>query len=462
MGASSLEPPAEEAYTRIPEPPHGWERLRWLGPGVLWMVAAMGSGELLFTPRIAAQYGYHLLWAFLVAVALKWCINREVGRFAVCTGASVLDGFKTVPGPRNWAVWAIVLPQTGVAASAIAGFASSAATALILLFPGPLGLWTLVPLSLSTALVLWGRYSEVERVTKMFAVGLGLASLTAAISVFHSPGAFLAGLVPQLPTDVRYAEVLPWLGYALSGAVGLIWYSYWITEKRYGAAVEGPTTTPRNPGGFSEDARQRLRGWVRLMTWDTTVAVIGAVLITVAFLVLGAELLQPEALLPDEHAIARTLGRLLEPTWGPFGFWLMVGGVFVGFWGTLLSNQDGFARMFANGTRILLAPMGLQRHWLEELFLRRFFVLTWMALLPTLLFMLVGNPVALLKLSGSIEACHLPVVTLLVLYLNVRRLPQDLRPSRWTIVAMLLAALFFVAFAIFYLLQQVTGHDILA
>lgn len=72
---------------KIPESPQGWKRFVWLGPGFLWMVSAAGSGELLFTARVAAQYGYTLLWALLAAVALKWFINREVGRFAVCTGA---------------------------------------------------------------------------------------------------------------------------------------------------------------------------------------------------------------------------------------------------------------------------------------------------------------------------------------------------------------------------------------
>ena len=74
--------------------------MRWLGPGFLWMVSAAGSGELLFTPRIGAQYGYALLWALLAAVALKWFINREIGRYAVTTGAPVLEGFATLPGPR--------------------------------------------------------------------------------------------------------------------------------------------------------------------------------------------------------------------------------------------------------------------------------------------------------------------------------------------------------------------------
>lgn len=97
------------------------ERLKWLGPSFVWMLSAAGSGELLFTPRIAALYGYSLLWALLAAVILKWFINGEVGRFTVCTGATILQGFKQLPGPKNWTIWLILLPQAVVAISTVAG-----------------------------------------------------------------------------------------------------------------------------------------------------------------------------------------------------------------------------------------------------------------------------------------------------------------------------------------------------
>ncbi len=121
---------------QVPQPPKGGERLKWLGPSFLWMLSAAGSGELLFTPRITAFYGYSLLWALLAAVILKWFINGEVGRFSVCTGATILEGFKQLPGPKNWAVWIILLPQVVVAISTVAGLAGAAATALILMTGG--------------------------------------------------------------------------------------------------------------------------------------------------------------------------------------------------------------------------------------------------------------------------------------------------------------------------------------
>jgi len=81
----------ENTSQQIPQPPEGWERFKWLGPSFLWMLSAAGSGELLFTPRIAALYGYSLLWALLATVILKWFINNEVGGFSICTGATILE-----------------------------------------------------------------------------------------------------------------------------------------------------------------------------------------------------------------------------------------------------------------------------------------------------------------------------------------------------------------------------------
>ncbi len=63
----------------LPSAPQGWQRLKWLGPSFLWMLSAAGSGELLFTPRIAALYGYSLLWALLAAVAFTffWTVPAQ-------------------------------------------------------------------------------------------------------------------------------------------------------------------------------------------------------------------------------------------------------------------------------------------------------------------------------------------------------------------------------------------------
>jgi Mn2+/Fe2+ NRAMP family transporter len=262
------------------------------------MLSAAGSGELLFTPRVGALYGYTLLWAMLGAVAFKWIINREIGRFTVCSGTVLLEGFRQVPGPRHWALWAILVPQLVVAVATIAGLAGSAATALALVLPGPLWLWALGGILASTAVVLWGKYQAVERIAIAIAIALTGSAVIAAASVSPDLGALARGLVPQAAPGMRLADVLPWLGFLLSGAAGMIWYSYWLHAKGYALTgrVDG---RPADFERLSDTDTQRLKGWLRQMTLDNTMAVAGTLVVTIAFLILGAELLRPLGIVSD-------------------------------------------------------------------------------------------------------------------------------------------------------------------
>lgn len=429
----------------IPPAPKGKDKLKWLGPGFLWMVSAAGSGELLFSPRVGSLYGYTLIWAMIAAVLFKWFINREIGRYTVCTGETVIDGFGKI---SPWFLYIILVPQLFVAVATIAGLAGSSATALVLVFPGDIRIWTIASILVSTALVTWGRFSIIEMVAMIIAVLLSLSAITAAILVFPDGVALLEGLVPQTPPDLNYEEILPWLGFMLSGAAGMIWYSYWIQKKGYGAA--GLNMGRKD---LSTTDTKNLKGWIRQMTLDNNLAVIGTLIITLSFLILGTELLKPQGLVPEEQKVAETLGKILGQLWGPVGFWFMVTGVFIGFWDTVLSDQDGFGRMFSGGVRSLVGTKANSHKWLTEKFLKKFFVIIVCTVLPIGLYLLAGEPVGLLQIAGVIEAAHIPVLVVLVLIINHRSLPKELRPSLFTAIMTALSGLFFAAFTIVYVLS---------
>lgn len=113
--------------------------------------------------------------------------------------------------------------------------------------------------------------------------------------------------------------------------------------------------------------------------------------------------------------------------------------------------------MFANGTRILLRRFRWsprrEGRWLSYETLHRACVIVLVTVIPIGLFLAVGEPVALLKVAGAIEAAHIPVVTGLILYLNHRWLPEDLRPSAPATIVTAGAGLFFAGFALFYALR---------
>jgi Mn2+/Fe2+ NRAMP family transporter len=442
----------EQNTADIPESPSGWENLKWLGPSFLWMLSAAGSGELLFTPRIAALYGYTLLWALLAAVILKWFINGEVGRFSVCTGATILQGFNQLPGPKNWAVWLILLPQVVVAIATVAGLSGAAATALILVTGGTVQLWTVIIIIVTAAIVLLGQYNVVEKISSYVGIARTVAVVSAAIFVFPNVRKLAGGIVPQIPKNVQYQEILPWLGFMLAGAAGLMWYSYWVEARGYGAAsVKGQESI--DPKQLNREERKKLRGWINLMTISNTLAVVGALLAALSFLILGGELLRPQGLVPKENQVAETLGSLLGDLWGPFGFWFMVAIVFITFCSTVLSVEDGFGRMFADGTQIILQGFGVQGRWTNKKFLQKFFIVVLLVVLPITTYLFFGEPVALLQTAGGIEAAHIPIVTGLTLYLNHRMLPKELRPSKIIFGGTAIAGIFFGVFAVIYLLQ---------
>jgi Mn2+/Fe2+ NRAMP family transporter len=439
----------------IANAPTGWKRFLWLGPSFLWMLSAAGSGEVLFTPRIAALYGYTLLWALLAAVMLKWFINREVGRYTVCTGRTFINGCHDLPGPTNWAIWLILIPQVAVAVATIAGMAGAAADAVHVLTGGSKKMITLLIIVITGFIVLLGRYKLVEMLASVWGIVLSLTVITAAITIFPDGRKMIEGLMPTLPDSVKYEEVLPWLGFMLAGAAGLMWFSNWVQARGYGAATneDEDEFDIRNA---SDRDKKRLRGWLRQMSISNTLAVIGALLIAIAFLILGAELLQPKGLVPEEDKMSEVLGRLLGELWGPIGFWFMIGAVFISFWTTALTNQDGWGRMFSSGTKILLRQFNVTGKWTRVDTLRKIYIVVLLIVLPCGLYLLMGKPVSLLMVAGGIEAGHIPVVACLVLYLNKTKLPQELAPSPFSFWATAIAGLFFVLFAVFYVLQ-ITG-----
>jgi len=98
----------------VREPPHTVEGiLKELGPGLIVAGAVVGSGELIATTATGAEAGFYLMWLIIIGCLIKVFVQVEMGRFAICTGQTSLEGMSKVPGPRigraNWVLWFWVL-----------------------------------------------------------------------------------------------------------------------------------------------------------------------------------------------------------------------------------------------------------------------------------------------------------------------------------------------------------------
>ncbi|MFQ4146633.1 Nramp family divalent metal transporter [Chlorogloeopsis sp. ULAP02] len=356
-----------QVRSHSPKPPKGWNRLKWYGPGLIWMISSVGSGSVLFTPRVGSRYEYGLLWMALIVIFFMWVMIREVGWYTVVTGKTILEGYRELPGPNNWAIWLIFLPQLVAAIVTVAGIAALTGSALMIAFPGNQALYATITIIFSLILVISGRYKVVELATSIMAGVLVAVAIITAARVFPPVEQFGGGLIPGFPQDLDLEFILPWVGFILAGAAGIMWFSYWVAAREYGGPLEEDNHDhePGNNGHFhreylDEDYQKRLNSrlkkWIQIMSTTAAIGVIGGGLVIVAFMILGAELLAPEGIIPEGIQVAEDLTRLLSEVWGVFGYWLLIIGVMIALAGTILSNQDGWGRMFADATQILMEP----------------------------------------------------------------------------------------------------------
>src|SRR5687768_8556405 len=135
-GGAALEsrsglPPWTPADMPVPPSPRGLQWLGVVGPGVIVLGAAIGSGEFLLGPAVFVRYGLSLLWVTAVAVVLQTVFNMEVMRYTVATGEPAFTGFmRTRPSSTFWAWFYSILYFLQVGWPA---FAANAAGAIFFL-----------------------------------------------------------------------------------------------------------------------------------------------------------------------------------------------------------------------------------------------------------------------------------------------------------------------------------------
>lgn len=464
---------------RVPAPPEGKDRWRWYGPGLLWMLSAVGTGSILFTPRVGSVYGYDLFWLLIVVVFFMWVMIREMSRFTIVTGKTMLEGMHTLGGPKNWAVWVIFVPQLFAAAVGIAGLAAIVGSALAVSLPGSNTVYAEATVLLCVLLTTTGQYMRIERISRYMAIVLMIMAVVSAIAVFPALQKIAGGLTFRWPDQPDLYVISPWIGTILAGSMGIVWFSYWTATRGYGGGLEGRERDDEQaasgkgeaPPPASEQVRvERTKSWVSAMSGAATLGVVGGFIIITAFLILGTELLQPAGVVPKGADVALDLTRLFSEVWGEAGRYIILVAIVIALGGSVLANQDGWGRSFADMALILTRDQRQNRQgWAYSTLkwigaktgrapfarrnLKRLFIVTVTGIIPAIIILVFKDPVKVMSTSGIIAATHTPFIVLTALLVNLLRLPPALKPHPFYIGTMMLSGLFYLVFAVVYLLN---------
>ena len=107
-------------YTDLPEP---LPMKKVIGPSVLLLAGAIGSGEYLLWPYITSQVGLVLVWLVIAGVGTQYFLNMEIERYTLATGETAVTGFT-----RLWKPWGLLFIVMAVGAWMWPGWATGGTT----------------------------------------------------------------------------------------------------------------------------------------------------------------------------------------------------------------------------------------------------------------------------------------------------------------------------------------------
>ncbi len=436
----------------IEEPPAGLIPIfRRIGPGLILASMIVGSGELIATTVLGAENGYTLLWLMLISCVIKVVVQNEFGRYTIGTGETSLEALNRIPGPRarvSWLVWfwfvAMITTMFGVGA-----MMGAIGEVLNITFPVlSIAAWVCVVAVLTLVLLLTGRYDLVERVSMGLVAAFTITTVGSALLLLTRPdyftwGRVVEGLSFHMPAEGLVTAVAAF-GITGIGANEITVYPYWCLEKGY-ARFTGPR---------DDTAAWRIRahGWIKVMGVDILNSMVIYTFATIAFYLLGAGVLHGLGVIPQGTEMVSVLANMYTETLGGWSRYLFLVGAVVVFYSTVFTVTASNSRMAAD----FLVMLGLYRREDYERRLKwtRIFVLLFL-LIPILFFVLLREPVVMVKIVGVSQALLLPVVALATIYLRYVHVPKAILPKGWITLALWVTSLVIVVIMGFSVVLQV-------
>ena len=455
-------------YADLPEP---LPMKKVLGPSVLLLAGAIGSGEYVLWPSIASQVGLVLVWLVLIGVGTQYFLNMEIERYTLATGETAVTGFT-----RLWKPWGILFILMGVLAWMWPGWATGGTTTLSFALGFSedaipyitIGVLVLIGIVLTVSPVV---YQTVEKIQFFMVALIVLFILYAIVALIGGDGYEALGRgfvevdkIPDGVRDVGAAALLGAIAFAGAGGVMNLVQSNWVRDKGLGMGARLPKVVSPFTGeevaapttGYffrrDEENMRRWNGWWKVANREQfwTFFVIGALALltfmTLTFVHVGVGATDAES-----FDFINVQGEALQADQGDWlgtVFWL-IGSVVL--FSTNLTVVDMIGRLTADVLKT--TTLRDNTSWSES---RLYFLTVWAMILFGSLILLAGidQPLLLLVIASALNGLVMFVYSILLLQLNRGVLPREIGLKGGRLVAIMWAVLFYGFFSVILIIDQ--------
>lgn len=399
------------------EAPGTGVRATWgaMGPGIAAAMTGIGASHIMHGPTAGAQFGYALLWVIPMAYFLKYCAFEFAHRYTMVRGESIMEAYEKIGrGRGNWPLWYLSI-QSLANTFGIAGRALGCGAMLWAAFPFlPLQVWSILVL-LSSIAILWaGKYKALEIAVKLAIVVFAVAVLLAFVLQAPPPGEYLSNLLPTLPPVGAMLLFAAMFGYFPTTLEVTTMQSNWAVDKGSGMVK---VRELERQGYRVELAPNYLRNHLKLFKRDMNISYIVSLVTGMAFLIVGAVVLNPIGLVPESSQMGATIAQIYTGTFGDWIFPVIIAGGVAALWSTVFTYFDGQARVFME------CCVRLRRQWdspMMRKYLYRGFQILWL-IGGTAIIVGLPEPILVVQFASLLALLFSPVL----FWLNIRAVKDN-------------------------------------
>ncbi len=408
-----------------------WDGIKQsLGPGLLMAAAAIGVSHLVQSTRAGATYGWALVWAVVLANFFKYPFLEYGPRYAIATGESMINGYRRL---GKWAIGIFVIFTIGTmfaVQAAVTIVSASLAAELTGIALSPL-VWSGILLAICIILLMSGQYSALDGAIKIIMVVLAISTVIAVVAaLFGSNAQPDLNYYPNIWNVAGVSFLIALMGWMPIPIDAAAWHSLWTLERV---------------------KQTRYRPKLKESLWDFNIGYIGAALLSLGFLALGALVMfgSGEEYASSGAVFAGQLIGLYTESLGDWAYAVIVICAFTTMFSTTLTVTDAYPRVSRQIFEVLL-PDRFEKQ--NDIKVYRILLVLISLLSLGVLYFLGDSFTLMIDLATTLSFLTAPVLA----YINYRlvtadHMPDDCQPKPWLKWLSLSGIVFLTGFALLYL-----------
>lgn len=375
------------------------EHLKAIGPGVVFVLTAMGAGDIVDSSVSGSHYGYDLMWVLAVAILVRFVIVNIMARFDMCNteGITLLQGY----GKLNRAFpWFFMIFSLFCGHMTNATMISGSGTALYNLTGfGSIFFWACVAVASGFFVAGKNAQAHLENVMKILLAMMTVAFFTLAIKSKPDPVEIIKGIFTfSMPEGMGLFSatmiMLALIG-SVAGSITNFLYPHSIRAK-----------------GWTDPS------WKKVQRGDLLFSIIMMIVMNLAIWIVGAEVLGKQGIHVET---LDDIANGMTAAFGPIGGILLYLGVFGAVYSSMLGVASGWGAVVIESFQVL-KPERLEKYGSVEA--DPTYKLASLFLLVTpVVWSLPGMPdfVALAVVHNVLTALGLPAIAIGLLFLATNK-----------------------------------------